>query len=217
LPGRGVAHVGSFAYLVGKPTRKSSEAATAYTGNVGNNAKITMIDHLYRLLLFISGIFLINSCSLYQTEICNGNMYNIKYSNTYIKTSRYEGVIFSKYYIGFMFNQDRRIDLTLIQIDSAEQILRSGIMQINANQYNQGGDCPLIHKKLSRYKRQYFGYIDSNGDKIVYINCFWEKLPANNSWKTHEKVVLDGCSYFWSIKVNLNKKQLFELGVNGSA
>jgi len=32
LPGRGVAYVGSFAYLVGNPTRKRLEAATAHTG-----------------------------------------------------------------------------------------------------------------------------------------------------------------------------------------
>ena len=32
LPGRGVANVGSFVYLVGNPTRKRSESATAYTG-----------------------------------------------------------------------------------------------------------------------------------------------------------------------------------------
>ena len=33
LPGRWVAHIGSFAYLVGNPTRKRLEAATAHTGN----------------------------------------------------------------------------------------------------------------------------------------------------------------------------------------
>ena len=33
LPGRGVANVCSFAYPVGNPTRKRSEAATAHTGN----------------------------------------------------------------------------------------------------------------------------------------------------------------------------------------
>jgi hypothetical protein len=33
LPGRGVAHVGSFAYLVGNSTRKRSEAATAHTAD----------------------------------------------------------------------------------------------------------------------------------------------------------------------------------------
>jgi hypothetical protein len=32
LPGRGVANVGSFCYLLGKPIRKRSEAATAHTG-----------------------------------------------------------------------------------------------------------------------------------------------------------------------------------------
>jgi len=32
LPGRGVAHVGSIAYLVCNPKRKRFEAATAHTG-----------------------------------------------------------------------------------------------------------------------------------------------------------------------------------------
>jgi len=32
LPSRRVAHVGSFAYLVGNPTTNRTEAATAYTG-----------------------------------------------------------------------------------------------------------------------------------------------------------------------------------------
>ncbi len=32
LPGRGVANVTSFAYLVGNPTRKRLEAASAHTG-----------------------------------------------------------------------------------------------------------------------------------------------------------------------------------------
>jgi hypothetical protein len=32
LPGRGVASIGSLNYLVGNPTRKRLEAATAYTG-----------------------------------------------------------------------------------------------------------------------------------------------------------------------------------------
>jgi hypothetical protein len=32
LPGRGVAHVGSFGYLSGNPTANHVEAATAHTG-----------------------------------------------------------------------------------------------------------------------------------------------------------------------------------------
>lgn len=32
LPCRGVANVGSFAFLVGNPTRKRTETATAHTG-----------------------------------------------------------------------------------------------------------------------------------------------------------------------------------------
>jgi len=44
LPGRGVAIVGSFAYLVGNPTRKRPEAATAHTGGRCTQAKKSYFD-----------------------------------------------------------------------------------------------------------------------------------------------------------------------------
>ncbi len=89
---------------------------------------------------------------------------------------------------------------------------------INVNRPNQFDNCPVIDRKLGKYKRQYFGYIDTNGDKIIFINCFWDKNgfsgfidrifykePDDTKWKTEEKYVLDGCSYYWSIR-ELDKK-----------
>lgn len=184
-----------------------------------------MTQQIKILTFLIFGILIFDSCSVYKTEICIGKIGNKDYQNTVIKTNRFEGVIFSKDYIGLMISPENRFTPTTIEIDSAEIILRKGIKKINVNRPNQYDNCPVIHRKLRKYKRQYFGYVDNNGDKIIFINCFWDKNgfidrvfykePVDDKWKTEEKFVLDGCSYFWSIKVNLTRKKLFDFGVNG--
>ena len=177
------------------------------------------------LIILILGFFILDSCSVYRTETCFGKIGDIDYKNTYIKTNRYEGVIFSKDYVGLMIGSNNKFTPTQVDIDSAEIILKKGIKKINKNRPNQVDNCPVIHRNLGKYKRQYFGYIDQNGDKVIFINCFWDKNgfmdkvlynePKDTKWKTEEKFMLDGCSYYWSINVNLNKKILFDFGVNG--
>jgi hypothetical protein len=149
----------------------------------------------------------------------NGKIKDLKYQNIYIEHKNYSGVIFSKEYDPFgLQGTGNKFTPTIADIDLAEHILRRGIKAINNNRPNQVKDCPVVHKNLSKYKRQYFGLLE-NGDKIIYINCFWSKHfdKTQTYWKTDEVNVFDGCSYFWSIKVNLTKKFLFEFGVNGSA
>ena len=182
-----------------------------------------MTQQIRILTLLILGILIFDSCSVYKTETCIGKIGNVDYQNTYIKTNNREGVIFSKDYIGLLNNSDNKFTPTLTEIDSAEIILRKGIKKIN--RYRPIDNCPVIHRNLNKYKRQYFGFIDSNGDKIIYINCLWDKVgfidrviykePVDTTWKIEEKMVMDGCSYYWSIKVNLNQKTLFDFGVNG--
>jgi hypothetical protein len=182
-----------------------------------------------KILMFLTlGFLIFYSCSVYRTETCIGKIGNLNYENTYIKENRYEGVIFSKDYIGIMNSSVNKFTPTQTDIESAEIVLRKGIKLINVSRPNQFDKCPVIDRKLGKYKRQYFGYIDTNGDKIIFINCFWDKNgfsgfidrifynePDDINWKTEEKYVLDGCSYYWSIKVNLTKKTLFDFGVNG--
>jgi hypothetical protein len=93
--------------------------------------------------------------------------------------------------------------------------LATNLKNLNNQLVNQSS-TPITHKKLSKYKRQYFGYIDKNGDKILLINCFWSKdKNAKDRWLTDRIMVLDGGSYYWNVKFNLNKKRLFDLDVNG--
>ncbi len=95
-------------------------------------------------------------------------------------------------------------------------MIKEQIKDLNSNKINQVKGCPIIHKKLKHYKRQYFGYIDENGNKIIWVNfIFYKKLP--NNWDKELQIILDGCSYFWNIKVNLMSKEVFDLNVNGLA
>ena len=187
------------------------------------------MTHQIKILTILTlGFLIFDSCSVSRTETCIGKIGNLDYENTYIKKNRYEGVIFSKDYLGLMNSSDNKFTPTPTDIDSAEIVLRKGIKSININRPNQFDNCPVIHRKLGKYKRQYFGYIDTSGDRIILINCFWDKNgfygfidkvfynePDDFKWKTEEKYVLDGCSYYWKIKVNLTKKKLFDFGVNG--
>jgi hypothetical protein len=184
----------------------------------------TMINQIRILTLLIIGLLIFNSCSVYKTETNVHWIGNIDYQNIYIKTNNYEGVIFSKEYVGMLNGFKDKYTPSLGDIDSIEIILRQGIKMINKNKINQVDNCPIIHRNLNNYYRQYFGYIDSNGDKVIFINCLWSKIgfidkinkePIDTTWRYEEKIVMDGCSYYWSIKVNLTKKLLFDFGVNG--
>ncbi len=178
----------------------------------------------------LGGLLLLSSCmTTNKIETITGNSEKIVYQNTYIKTRKYEGVIFSKdYNIWGVPISNNNFTPTIAEIDSVEIILRKGIKEINKNRLNQVGNCPVIDRKLHKYKGQYFGVVDSTGNKVVIINCFWNrkrfydfwdkyilKEPDDNKWKTEKEMVLDGCSYHWTIKVNLRNRELFDLEVNG--
>jgi len=132
-----------------------------------------------------------------------------------IKQDLFEGYIFDKdYQLMFVFpGQKDRIELQDDDIIKAEQILRAKIKIINRFKPNQSDRVPVIDQNLGKYTRQYVGYTNKKGEKIVWINCIWtnidqNELPVNVVRK------FNGCSYFWNVKVNLTTKELFDLDVN---
>ena len=131
------------------------------------------------------------------------------------KTKKFDIVIFPANSLdlipGIRFTPTRQ------EIDSAESTLHIELKNLNKPLVNQSA-TPIIHKKLNKYKRQYFGYIDQNGDKILLINCFWAKdNDLEDSWLKSMVMVLDGGSYYWQIKFNISKRLLFDLKINGYA
>jgi hypothetical protein len=89
---------------------------------------------------------------------------------------------------------------------------------LNVDLLNQVDGCPVIHKKLTKYKRQYVGIINQNGDMVVWVNFIWAK-DKDSIKKLGDEIIiiLDGCSYYWNVKVNLSSENLFDLSINGPA
>jgi hypothetical protein len=139
-------------------------------------------------------------------------------SPVYIVGNNYKGFIFPKEYKNEYFIQDSITSFTpsIEEVDTAEGILRQKIKVENNRRINQGGKCPVLHKKLSKYNRQYFGFLDKNGNKIIYINLIWGKSTPSY-WDKDIVIVFDGCSYYWNVKVNLENEEIYDLRINGSS
>lgn len=97
-------------------------------------------------------------------------------------------------------------------MDKAETALKQQLKKLNSRLINQAFS-PVIYKNLKKYKRQYFGYINKNNEHTLFINCFWgNEIFHENEWLKNRIMVLDGGSYYWNVKYNIEKD---ELDVNG--
>jgi len=120
-----------------------------------------------------------------------------------------------------------RFTPTKEDIIAAEIILKKNIKKMNSSRMNQFGHCPVIHRHLKDYFRQYVGVINEKGEKVIHINCLWNKYTIwdrirgysdqRDGYKDGYTTVFDGCSYYWSVNANLAEKKLFSLDVNGVA
>ena len=129
------------------------------------------------------------------------------------KTSKFDVAIFPRTYIDLI--PGKRFTPTKLQIDDAETNLTDQIKNLNRALINQTSG-PIIHKRLRNYKRQYFGYTNEQGERILLINCFWTKKKDKlKNWLDHRISVLDGGSYYWEVKYNIEKKKIFDLDING--
>lgn len=120
---------------------------------------------------------------------------------------------------------EKRFTPTIPDIEIAEQIIKNNIEGFS-RKVSKDGNCPKINKNLNSYRRQYFGYIDQEGNQVIYATFNWNRYTLfdslkgiyrseNESWKEEREIVFDGCSHHWEVKVNLNTEELFDFGVNG--
>src|SRR5690606_36119424 len=133
----------------------------------------------------------------------------------FVKGKCFEGYIFPKENTTdsnwMPFGNVDRYTPTTEDIFKVEQALKDQLKDLNKQVLmNQGNGCPFIHKKLGKYKRQYFGYINDAGEKVVWVNLMWNKeKELLKPWGKKLIVVLDGCSHYWNVKVNLKEGKLF--------
>lgn len=121
------------------------------------------------------------------------------------------GVIFPKEYDCYLFDNPDRFTPTSNDINELEILLNKNIEVINTNKFK-----PLIHKNLNNYYRQYIGFYNEKGEKIIHVNFLWKEdvHSSEEKWKTEWYDVADGGSYYWNIKYNLVNKTFFNFRVN---
>jgi hypothetical protein len=139
-----------------------------------------------------------------------------KNNPVYIEGKGYRGYIFLKSYTNKYFPREEEKCFTPKKndVEIAEAILKKKIACDSKKQIRLSRECPVIHRNLAKYNRQYFGEIDKNGSKIIYINFIWQKATPDY-WDKDIVIKLDGCSFFWNVKVNIDSGEMYDLNVNG--
>ncbi|QEE50462.1 hypothetical protein FUA48_13025 [Flavobacterium alkalisoli] len=134
----------------------------------------------------------------------------------HFKTSDFNVAIFPAEYEDLL--PPNRFTPSHEQVITAEKVLKTKLEKLNYLLTNQSSS-PVIHKNLNKYLRQYFGYINEKGQHILLINCFWKNADQSDKkyWLNGRISVLDGGSFYWNVKYNLDTGELFDLEVNGYA
>lgn len=144
-------------------------------------------------------------------ESNNKKEYNV------VAGENFTGVIFpADVDISYLFRDYGRWEPDQSQVFTAESLVREYLQQLAGNAATIQRDARIkkVYEELNRYKRQYFGLIDKQGDKIIWINFF---LPEFSDWKEKIVDVMDGGASFFNIKVNLKTGKCFNLYINGEA
>jgi hypothetical protein len=151
-----------------------------------NSIKILLVG----LVIFIQVTF----CQG-QTEIV-AELYKTKYFTVAIFPASYTDMVGS----------GNKFTPTHAQIDSAEFALRENIKLLSIK-------APTIAKRYKYYYRQYFGFIDNEGNKVVLINA----IPANKAkdWLKRLISVTDGGSDYWNVKYSFTSRIFSDFNVNG--
>jgi hypothetical protein len=108
----------------------------------------------------------------------------------------------------------KRFTPTAAEVKTAETYLKAGIVDFT-REYKYGNGKPVVNTNLGLFLRQYFGYLNEQGEKIILINFFRkEKQALVKKAKTEIIEVEDGGNDYWKIEVNLDAKALRNLSVN---
>lgn len=136
-----------------------------------------------------------------------------------IKGKGYSGFIFEadKFVMVSIENQSTRYTPDKEDIKVTERLIKDKLESLNTELLNQGDNCPIIHENLKKYIRQYVGFYNNNGEKVIWVNFIWKNNTNKDLLNNDIYLPSDGCSHYWNIKVNLDRKELFDLEVNGSA
>lgn len=129
-------------------------------------------------------------------------------------------------YHGFAFHKDWDVDVSIedqqgrftptdADIANAEKLMQKRLAYENRFHENQEGLCPIIDEHLRKYERQYVGFVDEHGYRVLWMNFVWDDKMTS---QLANDIVLSegGCGHYWHIKVNLDTEKVYGLEVNAS-
>ena len=108
-------------------------------------------------------------------------------------------------------------DFELFTPSDEDIILSKKLSNIYIDSLSRTSKNQILRYSMSKYYRQYVGYFDNNGDKIILINAFCSKEGSSEELTKKWVMILDGGSCYFKIKINLNKRTCFDLLINGEA
>ena len=137
----------------------------------------------------------------------------ISTSYNYVKNCRYKGYIFSKEHAIWGFPPETtRYTLNKKEVAQAENLLRGKIDEYVVS-HQVYADPPIKKKTLRKYVRQYVGYLTDNNEVVVKI--YLNKIDPDDDPSSDILEYFDGGSNHWSIRINLNTGELYDMEVNG--
>jgi hypothetical protein len=108
-------------------------------------------------------------------------------------------------------------DFKLFTPSIEDIILSKNLTNIYIDSLSRTSKNQILYYSTSKYYRQYVGYFDSNGDKIILINAFCSKEGSSEELTKKWIMIKDGGSCYFNIKINLNTKTCFDFLINGEA
>ncbi|MBU0897689.1 hypothetical protein KKC67_01190 [Patescibacteria group bacterium] len=169
------------------------------------NIKI-LITAIIILILLIGGFFMKN----YLNKLFEmGN----KTASRFINYK--DSVIFpADYDVRFLVKKNnKRFTPTNEEINIAMSILRPFLLNKESNESSEIYRETI--QRIKNYRVQFFGYINQEGEKIIWANYFCDAYEKN--WQKNLIFVKDGGNCYFNIKVNLDTKEIFDFIVNGDA
>lgn len=134
---------------------------------------------------------------------------------TLIETTSYTTAIFPENFA--VTGVSNRITPTEDDIFLGERALSRDLMLLNKDLKQQ--EDFVIHRNLLRYYRQYIGYTNEKGEKILVIFAFWkvdDESVRKLDWLNKLIIGKQGGKPYWNVKYNVDRNILFDLKINSA-
>ncbi|AMR31874.1 hypothetical protein A0256_10795 [Mucilaginibacter sp. PAMC 26640] len=133
-----------------------------------------------------------------------------KPDTSYIDTSRYAVLPFTKSRDSFLFDKDFKP----ASISGKEIKMIEKIIAVTVKEYNKSKGTTI--SKPGKYYKQLIAVTNAKGEKEVWVNCFCTDYEKRH-WRKGIVMVLDGGPCFFNLKINLSTNTVMRLAVNGVA